>query len=369
MKNISRRNIGGFTLVEILVVVLIIGILSAVAVPMYQGAVDKTHFSTMLSPTRTLKEAQEAVRMATGNYTTDTADLDVDLSQEALSYQIKTTANGDEFNVISATNDKLPNVRLSQYLDENVSYEGQRHCEAISGNERATRLCEKIMQGEKVFTTSDGYTSYLLESPCQGNSHYLASGQCGYEGTNGETVNSGEICLGTILGSQYWNNSCANSTVNEGGTCQALGKGDCRGSTINNGGTCDARYADDGSSCQHLKIEEGGLCLSDGKESCSRSTVKGTVECTNVSGFGSRKCGLFNTYDGGICVANVEDGCRAGTFKNGSICYANARNACGIYTQSDPGRSFDSTSCCCGAYCPSGVPKCEASRCDPQYMK
>ena len=226
MKNISRRYIGGFTLVEILVVVLIIGILSAVAVPMYQGAVDKTHFSTMLSPTRTLKEAQEAVRMATGNYTTDTADLDVDLSQEALSYQIKTTANGDEFNVILATNDKLPNVRLARYLDENLLLQGQLHCEAKIGDERANKLCGPLLIGQEIKATGDGYMAYLLDEEIDqptcdyagksfstsktkcykdtatrcdalGMPAIAGQDQCGYENKWGGTVGTEGMCLST----------------------------------------------------------------------------------------------------------------------------------------------------------------------------
>ena len=150
MKNISRRYIGGFTLVEILVVVLIIGILSAVAVPMYQGAVDKSNFSTMLAPTRSLKEAQEGVRMATGNYTDNAEDLDVTLSQESLSYEFQTRDNGDEFNAIIATNPKLPNVRLARYLDENLLLAGQLHCQAKAGDERANKLCGPLLIGEEI---------------------------------------------------------------------------------------------------------------------------------------------------------------------------------------------------------------------------
>ena len=67
----------GFTLVELLVVVLIIGVLTAVAVPMYQNAVDKSNFSTMIPTARALKEAEEAYWLANGYYTKEADNLDV----------------------------------------------------------------------------------------------------------------------------------------------------------------------------------------------------------------------------------------------------------------------------------------------------
>ena len=395
MKNISRRYIGGFTLVELLVVVLIIGILSAVAVPMYQGAVDKTQFSTMLSPTRSLKEAQEAVRMATGNYTTDTADLDVDLSQEALSYQIKTTANGDEFNVILATNDKLPNVRLARYLDENLLLHGQLHCEAKIGDERANKLCGPLLIGQELKATGDGYMAYLLDEEIDqptcdyagksfstsktkcykdtatrcdalGMPAIAGQDQCGYTNTGGQTVGEEGICNAD---SQH---GCGNSTIENGGKCMVSSDsagGGCGGSTIKNGGVCEHNANTiPGWGCGRLKIEEGGTCISSGYDGCAYSqVVGGAIICTKE---GSGYCGLTSSFDqGGVCVGNGGNACYGASFKNGSICYANVSGSCGKYGPQSYDDLYDSTSCCCGAYCPNGAPKCAASRCDPQYMK
>lgn len=67
----------GFTLVELLVVVLIIGILAAVAVPKYMLAVRKTKAAAALAFLEKLNEAQTLYFLANGAYPTSLADLDI----------------------------------------------------------------------------------------------------------------------------------------------------------------------------------------------------------------------------------------------------------------------------------------------------
>ncbi len=73
------KNKQAFTLIELLVVVLIIGILAAVALPQYQKAVEKSKATQAFVALRSLVQAQEAYKMASGSYATRFDELDLEL--------------------------------------------------------------------------------------------------------------------------------------------------------------------------------------------------------------------------------------------------------------------------------------------------
>ena len=85
MKWLNKK---GFTLLELLVVVLIIGILSAIAIPQYKKAVEKAYLSEALANVSSIQKAMDIYVLANG-YPTDnsyvyffnnnpTASLDLD---------------------------------------------------------------------------------------------------------------------------------------------------------------------------------------------------------------------------------------------------------------------------------------------------
>ena len=105
------KSTQAFTLIELLVVVLIIGILAAVAVPQYQKAVEKSKATQVMALIKSIGAAQEAYRLANGNYAT---------SFDELSIEIPWTGNAPWWNSSSYIADTRSNSDWSiQILNDN----------------------------------------------------------------------------------------------------------------------------------------------------------------------------------------------------------------------------------------------------------
>ena len=75
----------GFTLLELLVVVLIIGILTAIALPQYRLAVGKTKLAAIKDITKAIADAEELYYLHNGQYTDDPLKLEIDFKGATIS--------------------------------------------------------------------------------------------------------------------------------------------------------------------------------------------------------------------------------------------------------------------------------------------
>lgn len=168
----------GFTLIELLVVVLIIGILSAVALPQYQGAVDKTRFTELVTVARTLYNAEKAYYMANGVYTSDLTALDVDLpagaqlrngTAEGQAYVLpngntfRVTTTGDSASVRAYNTTTLNNIFVIHFGWGRTFTDGETHCAARTkdASDRYNKLC-KSLGGVRNSYNWDGGFSYTI---------------------------------------------------------------------------------------------------------------------------------------------------------------------------------------------------------------
>ena len=161
-KNAVKSEFGafikkGFTLLELLVVVLIIGILASIALPQYKMAVGKVRFATLKENAHVIKGAMDRYYMMHGNFTQNFEVLDIGLGGEISNSKSYIALNDgsicDIGNVIITCKKNIFNIRM-EYGIRYDNFQGARGCYAYS--DKLTDIPNRICQQETGKTAPTG---------------------------------------------------------------------------------------------------------------------------------------------------------------------------------------------------------------------
>lgn len=154
------RCAAAFTLVELVIVVLIVGVLTAMAVPQFQVAVASTRLATVINVTRALKDAQERRLMRFGHYSDSLAGLGYSLpvdcvdqgGGQAICEKTKyDVGHMDVIGDVAGFTDINGYLMYYAFPTEQPDKANQTECLALENNRIAASVCEGY-GGEKVGT-------------------------------------------------------------------------------------------------------------------------------------------------------------------------------------------------------------------------
>ncbi len=162
-------NKKAFTLLELLVVVLIIGILAAIALPQYKLAVAKSKYNTIKEMTESLAQSVERYYLATGTPPTNLEVLDIDIPGE---YQgnaklRKDLPSGGSCGFNAGTSNDQELICFKNIFGTDIAYLSKiyynqtkkvKYCYAFSTD--TTDLVNKVCQTDTGKTTPHSCTTY-----------------------------------------------------------------------------------------------------------------------------------------------------------------------------------------------------------------
>ena len=145
----------GFTLLELLVVVLIIGILAAIALPQYKMAVGKARFSELKTITHSVQQAAQRYYMINNTYVganKNTLDIEIPNTVSCVIYDENTQNYVQCRKVIFGK-------KMHYYVNRETGYPGLCLTHSTDEKDLANRICQQET-GTKIGKCIDDYCYY-----------------------------------------------------------------------------------------------------------------------------------------------------------------------------------------------------------------
>lgn len=154
----------GFTLIEVLVVVLIIGILTSVALPQYQKAVEKSRAVEGMTLAKAVGDAEQVFYSTYNRYTKfiDELDLSVPASTKHWEMNMDFATDSDKPIVYTRSADTSYDDRWYIYY---TLKDGRLWCGARSGNDKTNKTCRSLGSKDYEYCTpaGEGVRCYPIE--------------------------------------------------------------------------------------------------------------------------------------------------------------------------------------------------------------